>query len=308
MYAAEQVPTDKVEYADNSKCVALIEGKPFGLLSLLEEECSLGNATDQSYASKIEAAFGKGKKCENLYFAKHKTKQELFAVRHFAGPVEYNVTNFLDKNRDTLSLSSQQTMADSSVPLIKILFTDKNPGQPGKSKSTLGGQFRNQLMGLVVSLKSQEAHFIRCVKPNMAKKPAIFESPLTLRQLRYAGLFEAISIRRSGYAYRASHTAFAKYYSILVDGLGDLLVGKKLSEKEAATMILDRASANNLFDKDMWQIGTTKVFMKTNDMNVLLDRQRSVRCTSFAIKIQVRTLLLSILASDILISNDACTL
>ena len=61
------------------------------------------------------------------------------------------------------------------------------------------------MAGLVKDLKTQEAHFIRCVKPNMAKKPSIFESPLSLRQLRYAGLFEAISIRKSGYAYRNGH-------------------------------------------------------------------------------------------------------
>ena len=33
MYKEEEVPTDKVDYRDNSKCVELIEGKPFSLVS-----------------------------------------------------------------------------------------------------------------------------------------------------------------------------------------------------------------------------------------------------------------------------------
>ena len=40
MYEEEGVPTDKIQFEDNSECVMLIEGKPVGLLSLLEEECS----------------------------------------------------------------------------------------------------------------------------------------------------------------------------------------------------------------------------------------------------------------------------
>jgi myosin heavy subunit len=242
-----------------------------------------------SFGNKIEATFGKGKKCENAYFAKNKTKPELFAVRHFAGPVEYNVTNFLDKNRDSMSQTTRETMLTSTFPLIVRLFEEvSDPGGGAKkgAKMGLGGQFRNQVMGLVSGLKTQEAHFIRCVKPNMPKRPGLFESPLTLRQLRYAGLFEAISIRKSGYAYRASHEAFSKYYGILVDGLSDSLKSGSVKAKDGAKLILERATANGLFPKDLWQVGKTKVFMKNNDMNVLMDRQRSLRCSKYAVFIQ----------------------
>ena len=52
----------------------MIDGKPIGMLLLLEEECFLGQSTDDSYLNKVESYFGKGKKYENAYFAKHKTK------------------------------------------------------------------------------------------------------------------------------------------------------------------------------------------------------------------------------------------
>jgi hypothetical protein len=83
-------------------------GKPYGLLSLLEEECSLGNATDLSYIAKIDKTFGTGKSAANKFYVKNKTKPDCFSVCHFAGAVEYNVAGFLDKNRDTLSVTARE--------------------------------------------------------------------------------------------------------------------------------------------------------------------------------------------------------
>ena len=39
MYKQEEVPFDSIVFMDNKECVDLIEGKPMGLLSLLDEEC-----------------------------------------------------------------------------------------------------------------------------------------------------------------------------------------------------------------------------------------------------------------------------
>jgi len=55
-----------------------------------------------------------------------------------------------------------------------------------------------------------------------------FTLPLTasppFSQLRYAGLFEAIRIRKSGYAYRASHEAFVRTYSIIDPAVHGMVV------------------------------------------------------------------------------------
>ena len=232
--------------------------------------------------------FKQGGKAANPYFAKNKTNPLLFAVLHFAGEVRYTVTNFLDKNRDTLSDTAKEAMRSSSNHMISDLFQEPEAAGGGgsKKKMGLGGQFRGQLIGLITGLKPKESHFCRCVKPNYAKKPGIFESPLTLGQLRNAGVFEAIGIRKSGYAYRASHQAFSGYYAILVDDLKKQMDAGEKTAKEAAGIILEQATANKLFARELWQIGKSKVFMKTNDMNVLLDRQRGVKCAVFAVKIQ----------------------
>jgi myosin heavy subunit len=67
-----------------------------------------------------------------------------------------------------------------------------------KGSATLGTQFNGQLVSLMATLMAAEPHYIRCIKPNTIKEPNTIQTEMVLRQMRYAGLFEAIRIRRSG--------------------------------------------------------------------------------------------------------------
>lgn len=50
-------------------------------------------------------------------------QQNKFTLRHFIEDVTYNVQNFLEKNKDTMSQDVEQLLSTSSVPLVKHLFT-----------------------------------------------------------------------------------------------------------------------------------------------------------------------------------------
>jgi len=60
LYEAEKVPTDRVDFVDNTACVLLVESKPIGIIALLEEECSLGSGNDMAFLSKIFKQFRYG--------------------------------------------------------------------------------------------------------------------------------------------------------------------------------------------------------------------------------------------------------
>lgn len=45
-----------------------------------------------------------------------------FIVSHYAGEVEYEITDFLDKNRDSISEMINETMLGSKSELLKTLF------------------------------------------------------------------------------------------------------------------------------------------------------------------------------------------
>lgn len=291
MYEDEGYSANKITFVDNSACVALIEGKPYGLLSILDEECTLGKATDMTYINKIGNLFSAGKPQANIFFFKHQQNPLLYTVKHFAGGVEYNVTNFLDKNRDTLNLSVSELMISSKAQLVKELFISEKPdanATAGKksNKSTLGGQFRSQLIGLVTTLNQTEAHFIRCVKSNHEKVPLKFDGPLALRQLRYAGLFEAIKIRKSGFEYRSPKKLFAEKYQYLVDEIPAQLKKNILSIDDACKKILSYVIKIGALTEDTCFVGTTRVFIKTNNEVVIIDAMRAERTWIFALKIQ----------------------
>lgn len=64
-------------------------------------------------------------------------------------------------------------------------------------------------------INTTQPHYIRCVKPNHERKPAsvAFDAPVILQQLTYAGVFEAVNIRRKGYPFRLTHEKFFKRYA-----------------------------------------------------------------------------------------------
>ena len=83
--------------------------RPIGLLSLVDEESHFPQGTDRTLAEKFQHHFRKNSllQCSIQPFANANSTYSLeqnlrFSIRHFAGLVYYDVTGFLDKNRDSL--------------------------------------------------------------------------------------------------------------------------------------------------------------------------------------------------------------
>jgi myosin heavy subunit len=83
------------------------------------------------------------------------------------------------------------------------------------------------------TLNRTEPHYIRCIKPNDFKKPDLFDANLCLLQLRYAGVFDAVTIRQQGFPFRWTHEVFFKRYRACGDASRlfnrNLVVGEYLS-------------------------------------------------------------------------------
>ena len=108
------------------KCISMFE-KPMGLLAILEEESLFPKATDKSFEEKLKSThLGK-----STAFAKpcSKTDEEAhFAVIHYAGIVSYNVTAWLDKNKDPVNDTLVDVLKRSTNELLVFLWLD-HPGQ-----------------------------------------------------------------------------------------------------------------------------------------------------------------------------------
>ena len=73
-----------------------------GILAILEEESLFPKATDKTFEDKLKANH-LGKQA-NFTKASSKTdKNAHFAIVHYAGTVSYNLTGWLEKNKDPLN-------------------------------------------------------------------------------------------------------------------------------------------------------------------------------------------------------------
>merc|ERR1719461_2027139 len=180
-YVAEGIDWAMVDFGmDLAACIIMFE-KPMGIWAILEEESLFPKATDKSFEDKIKASLGK-----LPIFLKPASKTDKnahFACIHYAGTVSYNVTGWLEKNKDPVNDTVADVLKRSGNALLVHLWRD-HPGQSappeeekGKKKKKGGGAktvssvYLVQLNDLMTTLHNTEPHFIRCIVPNTHKQP-----------------------------------------------------------------------------------------------------------------------------------------
>merc|ERR1719288_93879 len=232
-------------------CIIMFE-KPMGIWSILEEESNFPKATDKSFEDKIKAQhLGKS---ANMAKAKSSTDPNAhFAIIHYAGTVSYNVTGWLEKNKDPVNDTVVDVLKRGSCELMKTVWAD-HPGQSappdeGKKKKKKGGGktvssvYLVQLADLMGTLNITEPHFIRCIVPNTHKKPLETETPFIMHQLTCNGVLEGIRVCILG----ASHLANAS------------------NDKEGVVALM--ASIN--FEAEKYRCGHTMVFFRAGALAAL---------------------------------------
>ena len=264
-YVKEGIEWANVDFGmDLQKCIDMFE-KPMGLLAILEEESLFPKATDQSFAGKLhENLLGK---CEN--FQKPSPKPDPgahFAVIHYAATVSYNLTGWLEKNKDPLNDTIVELMKNGSNALLVECFYD-HPGQPTEVKKDAGGGgkkkgggktvssfYKAQLDDLMKVLYSTDPSFIRCVVPNTHKIPGGVEPGLVMHQYQCNGVLAGIAICRKGFPNKIVYPEFKSRYQILAAAV----VAKAKKDKDAAAGVFKVIG----LDPEKFRLGHTKVFFR----------------------------------------------
>ncbi|XP_025018921.1 myosin-4-like [Python bivittatus] len=272
-YKKEGIEWEFIDFGmDLAACIELIE-KPMGIFSILEEECMFPKATDMSFKNKLyDQHLGKCKNFEKPKPGKGKAEAH-FSLVHYAGTVDYNITGWLEKNKDPLNESVIQLFQKSSMKTLALLFMDrpadvegggkKGGKKKGSSFQTVSALFRENLNKLMTNLKSTHPHFVRCLIPNETKTPGAMEHELVLHQLRCNGVLEGIRICRKGFPSRIIYGDFKQRYRILNASAipeGQFIDSKKASEKLLGSIDVDHTQ---------YKFGHTKVFFKAGLLGLL---------------------------------------
>merc|ERR1719340_476336 len=270
LYQAEGLDVAMQDFGmDLIACIIMFE-KPLGIWSILEEESNFPKATDKTYEDKVKAQhLGKS---SNMAKAKSATDPNAhFAIIHYAGTVSYNVTGWLEKNKDPVNDTVVDVLKRGSCELMKLVWAD-HPGQSAppdnekKKKKKGGGKtvssvYLVQLADLMGTLNITEPHFIRCIVPNTHKKPLETETPLIMHQLKCNGVLEGIRVCMLGFPNRIRYADYKMRYMIL--GAQELATAS--NDKEGVTALMTKIN----FEAEKYRCGHTMVFFRAGALAAL---------------------------------------
>ncbi|KAJ7671587.1 P-loop containing nucleoside triphosphate hydrolase protein [Mycena polygramma] len=295
-YVKEKISWTFIDFDDNQPAIDLMEGK-LGILAILDEESRLPLGNDASFLQKLNTQLDKP--ANKAVYKMPKFANAAFTIAHYALDVTYQVEGFLEKNRDTVPEEHLALLTASSNPFLREVFDtalqlhrggdeSADPASPDRAvskipdpgrtsltgitgrgtsvkKPTLGSIFKGSLGTLMDMLRMTNVHYIRCLKPNQHKMAWEFQPLQVLAQLRAAGVIETIRISTAGYPSRWVFENFARRYYILMHWRDGPPLIKREQFKRLCVLVLQK----NGIDKSQYQIGETKVFLRTGVLATL---------------------------------------
>ncbi|GIY87606.1 unconventional myosin-Va [Caerostris darwini] len=263
-YVREQIEWKFIDFYDNQPCIDLIESK-LGILDLLDEECKMPKGSDETWCQKLFAQCKKWK-----HFEKPRLSNTAFILHHFADKVKYEVSGFLQKNRDTVMEEHLQILKASQFELVAELFEEGKSdsklkpvakirsaappikGSQKQHKKTVGSQFRDSLGLLMSTLNATTPHYGMWCPGNHKNQCCWISFQVGLSRFlnRYRVLTSSKDIRRS-----------------------DL--------KITCQKILE----NLVREEDKFQFGKTKIFFRAGQV-AYLEKLRADKLRACAVMVQ----------------------
>ncbi|MBZ3882000.1 Unconventional myosin-VI [Sciurus carolinensis] len=227
LYQKEGLGVNEVHYVDNQDCIDLIEAKLVGILDILDEENRLPQPSDQHFTSAVHQKHKDHFRLtiprkSKLAVHRNLRDDEGFIIRHFAGAVCYETTQFVEKNNDALHMSLESLICESRDKFIRELFeSSTNNNKDTKQKAgklsfiSVGNKFKTQLNLLLDKLRSTVSTF--------KKKTSFFEWSFKTIISNYPSMVSVLDLMQGGFPSRASfHELYSMYKEYMPDKLARL--------------------------------------------------------------------------------------
>ncbi|TBU14241.1 myosin heavy chain [Ordospora colligata] len=189
-YKNEGIVWKTIERPTVKQCIVDIE-KPCGLVDLISEESQNSWGSAANLGTKIKNYLGQSIKT---------TVDDRIVISHYAGDVEYGLKSFIEKNKERGNLK---------------IFTGMPIATDDNSKGDLVRYFKHSMNELLGSIGKTQVKYIKCLKPNLYKKPGVFDRALISKQLFECGILQAIRISKQCFAQEMLFKTFENRYSML---------------------------------------------------------------------------------------------
>ncbi|KAJ3021050.1 Unconventional myosin-Ie [Thoreauomyces humboldtii] len=294
-YQREGIKWTPIDYFNNKVVVDLIESKrPPGIMAVLDDVCSTMHAVvegaDTTFVQKLDSACSQNKvvalkgagrsyvySTEIVFSITKVIKRS--SSSHYAGAVTYNCDGFTEANKDTLFKDLVYLMQSTTNPFIQNLFSEEIDESDRKRPTTVSHKIKGQSQELVETLMASTPSYVRCIKPNETKKAKDWDAKRVEHQVRYLNLKENIRVRRAGYAYRNTFDKFLRRFAILTSETFPTWSGRT---EDGIKHIMQSVH----MEPSEWQLGTTKLFIKSPESLFLLEEQRDRKYHQYAKVIQ----------------------
>ena len=289
-YEKENLVWKHIPYSSNDDCLDLLQSQRGGIISIIADEINIPQASDRTLAMKLKDQLG-----GHESFMDNAREPMRFSIAHYPGEVEYDCTNFLDRNRDTLSADLLDLVSSSKDSLLWTLTESCDSvrdqykqKKPGRRQSTIrqhavAATFKGQLNSLIDSLSKTRVHYVRCIKPNSEQISNSFNSDLVLHQLKCCGVFEVVQMARAGYPSKYKYEEFSSRYNFLL-GFGESGPGGADS-KEACKAILKQFK----IEESQYQFGSTRLFLRAGALGKVEELQKLLIRSTISIQASFRS-------------------
>lgn len=298
-YAKENIEWTNIDYFDNQPIISLIEGKPVGIFSLLNETCLISKTQNpQEFVDKMDLNLNSTHYASFAKELKNKLKDDkkkevpinrnVFRIEHYAGTVDYCTDLFLAKNQDNLYNDIIDVMNLSTNDIIKLFFAgdpdmteEQKVAARKKRPPPISTQFVGSVCELCETLEKCQPHYIRCIKSNDDKKAFGYNEERVRHQCRYLNLLETVRVRKAGFCNRQMYDRFLHRYKMVSPLTWPMWKG---SSKEGVCAILDQLKIS----KDEYRLGQTKLFVRNARTLTVLEEARFVNMPKVAVALQKR--------------------
>lgn len=271
-YTREAIQWDSIQVRDNSDTIALLDGGATGVFSLLDSACIVPNGSAETFVDSVLTVHSNHRALRRVGL---RARTCGFRIVHYAAEVEYDASEFLTKNNDSLHPDVLSMFSRSTSSVVSRLFaSDGNTSSRRVRRfKSIGRHFCGQLKSLVQTLSETKPYFVRCLNPNPDQKPNQYDPQYVAPQARCGGLVETLRMLKYGYPFRVRYTLITDSYlpklgfsearrnNVNVRNLCEAV----LMAHRARDTTVDKLSES----KNVYQLGLSKIFFRSGQQDLL---------------------------------------